>query len=55
MAPMYSMHFVDVDISRCTCALQSVLDYAGLDLRSFYAGALVRFQGGWHRVADPFR
>lgn len=32
-----------------------LLDYAALDLRPFYAGALVRHAGGWHRVADPFR
>lgn len=31
------------------------LDYAALDLRPFYAGALVRFGGGFHRVADPLR
>ncbi len=34
---------------------QAVLDYAALDLRSFYPGALVRHGGGFHRVADPFR
>lgn len=32
-----------------------VLDYARLDLRAFYPGALVRWNGGFHRVADPFR
>lgn len=32
-----------------------LLDFAQLDLRPFYAGALVRHAGGWHRVADPFR
>ena len=32
-----------------------LLDYSALDLRPFYAGALVRHAGGWHRVADPFR
>ncbi|CAM6082703.1 unnamed protein product [Calypogeia fissa] len=32
-----------------------VLDYAKLDLRNFYAGASVWFDGGFHRVADPFR
>lgn len=31
------------------------LDYAALDLRPFFAGALVRFDGGFHRVADPWR
>jgi phytoene dehydrogenase-like protein len=34
---------------------QKQLDYAALHLRRFYPGALVRFGGGWHRVADPFR
>ena len=34
---------------------RAMLDYAALDLRPFYAGATVRFDGGWHRVADPFR
>ncbi len=34
---------------------QDVLDYAALDLRSFYPGALVRHDGSFHRVADPFR
>ena len=34
---------------------REALDYAGLDLRPFYAGALVRWAGGFHRVADPFR
>lgn len=32
-----------------------LLDYAALDLRRFYPGALVRHGGKWHRVADPFR
>jgi phytoene dehydrogenase-like protein len=32
-----------------------VLDYKALDLRPFYPGALVRVNGGFHRVADPFR
>lgn len=31
------------------------LDYDALDLKPFYAGALVRFGGGFHIVADPFR
>ena len=32
---------------------QRVLDYRALDLRPFYPGALVRFDGGFHRMADP--
>lgn len=32
---------------------QRVLDYDALDLCSFYRGALVRFGGSFHRVADP--
>ncbi|KAL2651337.1 hypothetical protein R1flu_019465 [Riccia fluitans] len=32
-----------------------ILDYGKLDLRDFYAGALVWFDGGFHRVADPLR
>ncbi len=32
-----------------------VLDYAALDLKEFYAGALVWLDGEFHRVADPFR
>ena len=31
------------------------LDYVALDLRRFYPGALVRAEGRFHRVADPFR
>jgi phytoene dehydrogenase-like protein len=31
------------------------LDYDALDLRPFYAGALVRRAGAFHRVADPWR
>eukprot|EP00667_Euglena_gracilis_P007820 EG_transcript_7910 len=34
---------------------QRVLDYEALDLRKFYPGALVRYGGAFHRVADPFR
>jgi phytoene dehydrogenase-like protein len=34
---------------------QRVLDYQALDLRMFYSGALVRQDGKWHRMADPFR
>ena len=32
-----------------------VLDYEALDLQPFFPGALVRFEGGFHRVGDPFR
>ena len=31
------------------------LDYEALDLRSFFPGALVRYDGRFHLVADPFR
>ena len=34
---------------------KKALDYSALDLQPFYAGALVRFQGSFHIVADPFR
>lgn len=34
---------------------QRLLDYKQLDLQPFYAGADIRFNGGFHRVADPFR
>ena len=34
---------------------KAILDYGALDLKPFYAGALVRHEGGFHRVADPFR
>jgi phytoene dehydrogenase-like protein len=34
---------------------KKALDYEALDLKPFYAGALVRFQGGFYAVADPFR
>jgi hypothetical protein len=34
---------------------QSALDYEALQLRSFYAGALVWTGGAFHRVADPLR
>lgn len=33
----------------------AALDYDHLDLRPFYPGALVHFDGAFHRVADPFR
>lgn len=32
-----------------------VLDFNTLDLRAFEPGALVRWQGRFHRVSDPFR
>ncbi len=31
------------------------MDYRALDLQRFYDGALVRFDGRFHRLADPFR
>ena len=31
------------------------LDYEALDFHAFYDGALVRYEGGFHRIADPFR
>ncbi len=34
---------------------QQSLDYPALDLRRFYAGALVRVDGRFQRVADPWR
>ena len=34
---------------------KATLDYDALDLRPFYAGADVRFEGAFHRVADPLR
>ncbi len=34
---------------------QALLDYDALDLCPFYDGALVRFDGAFHRVADPIR
>jgi hypothetical protein len=34
---------------------RAALDYEALSLRPFYAGALVRWNAGWHRVADPVR
>lgn len=33
----------------------SVLDYASLKLGTFYPGALIRFDGKFHRVADPWK
>lgn len=32
-----------------------VLDYAGLDLKPFHPGALIRFAGRFHQLTDPFR
>jgi phytoene dehydrogenase-like protein len=34
---------------------RDVLDYGSLDLHAFYPGALVRFGGRFHRLADPAR
>eukprot|EP00899_Mesostigma_viride_P010315 jgi/Mesvir1/19285/Mv10360-RA.1 len=34
---------------------RSALDYDALGLGKFYAGAMVRYNGSFHRVADPFR
>lgn len=34
---------------------QQVLDYGALRLKNFIPGALVRFNDGFHRVADPLR
>jgi phytoene dehydrogenase-like protein len=34
---------------------QRLLDYDALQLGRFYSGALVRHDGAFHRVADPFR
>lgn len=34
---------------------QRALDYAALDLRAFRPGALVRHDGRFHRVSDPWR
>ncbi len=31
------------------------LDYEALDLHAFYDGALVQYNGRFHRIADPFR
>lgn len=32
-----------------------ILNYGSLKLHTFYPGALVRFDGGFHRIADPYR
>ena len=34
---------------------QRLLDYSALRLKPFYPGALVRFEGKFHKVADPWR
>jgi phytoene dehydrogenase-like protein len=34
---------------------QLELDYQALDLHPFYDGALVRYDGRFHRIGDPFR
>ncbi|MGW8282939.1 MAG: NAD(P)/FAD-dependent oxidoreductase, partial [Gemmatimonadota bacterium] len=34
---------------------RQILDYDRLDLRPFEPGALLRMDGGFHRIADPFR
>jgi phytoene dehydrogenase-like protein len=34
---------------------KAILNYDALDLRPFYAGADVRWNGSFHRVADPLR
>jgi phytoene dehydrogenase-like protein len=34
---------------------QLELDYEALDFHAFYDGAEVRYDGGFHRIADPFR
>ncbi|MFU8827885.1 MAG: NAD(P)/FAD-dependent oxidoreductase [Phycisphaerales bacterium] len=34
---------------------RELLDYSALDLKPFYAGALVRFKGEFHTIADPWR
>lgn len=34
---------------------QRVLDYDALDLHAFHDGALIRYDGAFHRISDPFR
>lgn len=34
---------------------KQILSYSGLDLKSFFPGAMIRYQGRFHRLADPFR
>lgn len=34
---------------------QAVLNYADLDLKPFYAGAMVQYDNQFHKVADPLR
>ena len=31
------------------------LDYSALKLHHFFPGAMIRYQGKWHRMLDPFR
>lgn len=34
---------------------RQVLDYDSLHLKSFEPGAKIRYNGGWHRIVDPWR
>lgn len=34
---------------------KAVLDYPELDLKPFYAGAMVQYNNNFHKVADPLR
>ena len=34
---------------------KAILDYPSLDLKPFYAGAMVQYNGRFHKVADPLR
>ena len=34
---------------------RAMLDYEALDLRTFFTGALIRYDGRFHRLADPIR
>ena len=34
---------------------QELLDYSALQLKPFYAGAMVQYNGKFHKVADPLR
>ncbi len=34
---------------------ERILDYPALNLHHFSPGAVIRFQGKWHRMLDPFR
>lgn len=54
--PLASCALLSIQASARTVPLpQAALDYSALDLQPFYAGALVRFEGDFHRVADPLR